>query len=99
MKERVEGYFYISWSGRVYYVSIRGLRCTIYDIESHIAVDLLARRRLTVEDVGRVTAYIEAFGVEELKERLARRAEVLRVFMYEPRGGKKKAEVSEEARG
>jgi hypothetical protein len=96
MKERVEGYFYISRSGRVYYVSVRGLRSTIYDIESHIAVELLSKKRLTVEDVGKIAMYMEVYDIEGLERRLGKGVEVLKVYRYEPRKERKKAEACKE---
>jgi hypothetical protein len=91
------GYFFISWSEKLYYVVIDGLKCTIYDIEDHVAVELLFKRIPSIDDISMVTVRMEIYGADMLDKVLGRNVEVLKVYRYEPRRKKEKTKISKEA--
>jgi len=91
-----KGYFFVSSSDRLYYVSIYGSRYAIIDVDNCIVVEFTLSRRLGVREVSKIIKCMEALGRHELmkielEDTLG--ATEIRVYRYEPR----KVKVSKEA--
>jgi hypothetical protein len=94
------GYFFLTSNDHLYYISIYDSQYTIVDVYKHVAVEFASTKALKPREIEDFIAWMErqkkpVYLYDALKEKLY--AVTLRVYTYEPRGKKRKIEVSEEA--
>jgi hypothetical protein len=97
-KEYKKGYFFVSASERLYYVSIDLPKYVIVDIDSCVIMDFRLNRKLSINEISNIIRCMEVLGRHELMkielEEVLGATEV-RVYRYEPR----KVKTSEEKGG
>jgi len=96
------GYFFLTSSDRLYYISIYDSQYTIVDVFEHVAIEFVSTKMLKPREIEEFIAWMESQDKpvhlqSALREKLY--AVSLRVYTYEPRRKRRKIEVSEEARG
>jgi len=87
------GYYFLSRSDKLYYVSIDGVRGKVVDIDKHVVIEFISRRPPRPREVEEFIAAMESnLPIGRLLKEMLDAIEV-KVYTYEP----KKAEVSKEA--
>jgi hypothetical protein len=83
-----KGYFFVSASERLYYISVDHPKYVIVDIENRRVIELESSRVLRVDDISEIVREIELSG--EVSDP---RVNMVRIYWYEP----EKVKVSEKA--